>query len=75
MKAKALNFMESISKDRIKNKIGIYKNNSIILENKDKLKCLNIDFKALEEKNKRLKDYIMTALNLKTNEDFRKVVK
>lgn len=75
MKAKELNFIKDMANDRVKNKIGLYKNNNIILENKDKLKDLNIDFKELEKKNKRYKEYIMTALNLKTEKDFRKVVK
>lgn len=75
MKAKELDFIKDMMNDRIKNKMEVYKNNAIILENKDKLKGLNIDFKVLEGKNKRYKEYIMTALNLKTEGDFIKIMK
>ena len=75
MKAKGLKFIENMANNRFKDKINVYKNNCILLENKDKLQGLKVDFAKIEENNKRLKDYIMTTLDLKTEDDFRKVVK
>lgn len=74
MRAKSLKFIENMANDRIKEKINIYKNNCILLANKDKLQGLNVDFAKIEDNNKKLKEYIMTSLNLKNDNNFRKVI-
>ena len=76
MKAKDLEFMENMALDRVAEKISLYKNNKTILDLKEQSNYIldNVDYDLLELKNKKYKDYIMIALNLKTDKDFYKLI-
>ena len=76
MKAKNLEFMENRALDRITEKVNLYKNNKAILDLKEQGNILdNVDYALLELKNKKYKEYIMVALNLKTEKDFDSLIK
>lgn len=77
MKAKDLEFMENLALDRIAEKISLYKNNKVILDLKEQAGYIldNVDYSLLELKNKKYKEYIMTALNLKTDKEFNDLIK
>ena len=77
MKAKDLEFMENLALDRIAEKINLYKNNKTILDLKEQSNYIldNVDYDLLELKNKKYKEYIMIALNLKTEKEFEKLIK
>lgn len=76
MKAKDLEFIENLALDRVAEKLSLYKNNKAILDLKEQGKALdNVDYDLLELKNKKYKDYIMIALNLKTDKEFNDLIK
>lgn len=77
MKAKDLEFMENLALDRIAEKISLYKNNKVILDLKEQSNYIldNVDYSLLELKNKKYKEYIMIALNLKTDKEFNDLIK
>lgn len=76
MKAKDLEFMENMALDRITEKVNLYKNNKAILDLKKQGNILdNINYDLLELKNKKYKEYIMIALDLKTEKEFNDLIK
>lgn len=77
MKAKDLEFMENMALDRIAEKISLYKNNKTILNLKEQSNYIldDVDYDLLELKNKKYKEYIMVALNLKTDKEFNDLIK
>lgn len=77
MKVKDLEFMENTALDRVAEKLSLYKNNKIILDLKEQSNYIldNVDYDLLELKNKKYKDYIMIALNLKTDKEFNDLIK
>ena len=77
MKAKDLEFIENLALDRVAEKLSLYKNNKIILDLKEQSNYIldNVDYDLLELKNKKYKDYIMIALNLKTDKEFNDLIK
>lgn len=77
MKAKDLEFIENLALDRIAEKISLYKNNKVILDLKEQAGYIldNVDYDLLELKNKKYKEYIMMALNLKTDKEFNDLIK
>lgn len=77
MKAKDLEFMENMALDRIAEKLNLYKNNKAILDLKEQSNYIldNVDYDLLELKNKKYKNYIMVALNLKTDKEFNSFIK
>ena len=77
MKAKDLEFMENMALDRIAEKISLYKNNKTILDLKEQAEYIldNVNYDLLELKNKKYKDYIRVALNLKTDKEFNDLIK
>lgn len=77
MRAKDLEFIENMALDRVAEKISLYKNNKAILDLKEQSDYIldNVDYNLLESKNKKYKDYIMMALNLKTDKEFNDLIK
>ena len=77
MKAKDLEFMENMALDRITEKVNLYKNNKAILDLKEQAGYIldNVDYSLLELKNKKYKEYIMVALDLKTEKEFNDLIK
>ena len=77
MKAKDLEFIENMTLDRVAEKVSLYKNNKAILDLKEQSNYIldNVDYSLLELKNKKYKEYIMIALNLKTEKEFDKLIK
>ena len=76
MKAKDLEFMENMALDRITEKVNLYKNNKAILDLKEQGNILdNVDYDLLELKNKKYKDYIIVALDLKSEKEFDSLIK
>ena len=76
MKAKNLEFMENMALGRVAEKVSLYKNNKAILDLKEQGNVLdNVDYNLLELKNKKYKEYIMVALDLKTEKEFNDLIK
>ena len=77
MKVKDLEFMENMALDRVAEKLSLYKNNKTILDLKEQSNYIldNVDYDLLELKNKKYKDYIMIALDLKTEKEFNDLIK
>lgn len=77
MKAKDLEFMENLALGRVAEKVNLYKNNKAILDLKEQSNYIldNVDYNLLELKNKKYKEYIMIALNLKTDKEFNDLIK
>ena len=77
MKVKDLEFMENMALDRVAEKLSLYKNNKTILDLKEQSNYIldNVDYDLLELKNKKYKDYIMIALDLKTEKEFDNFIK
>lgn len=77
MKTKNLEFMENLALDRVAEKVNLYKNNKAILDLKEQAGYIldNVDYNLLEVKNKKYKEYIMIALDLKTEKDFNSFIK
>ena len=75
MKAQNLKFLENEARNRVEEYFYLYKNNKVFLDLKEKGQLSsNIDYDRLEMKNKKYKEYIMIALNLKSDCDFENLI-
>lgn len=76
MKAQNFKFLENEAQKRVEEYFYLYKNNKVFLDLKEKGQVSNnIDYNRLEMKNKKYKEYIMIALNLKSDCDFENLIR